>query len=138
MRFSRGAITLYVGLVFACGLVLGVFGDRLYNASVVVARPFATKNPEEFRKKVIAEYRSRLKLTGEQVAKLEAIMDETRTRVEETRQKMKPAYQKIHEEQTEKIRALLSLDQQVEYDKMHKEHEERGKQNPGRGSGPGF
>ncbi|HML15679.1 MAG TPA: hypothetical protein VK419_01585 [Bryobacteraceae bacterium] len=138
MRFSRGMITLYVGLVFACGMVLGAFGDRLYNASVVVAKPAATKNPEEFRKKVIAEYRSRLKLNEEQVAKLDAIMDETRARVEETRQKMKPAYQKIHDEQAEKIRALLSPDQQVEYDKMRKEREQRVKQNPPRGSGPGF
>lgn len=138
MRFSRGAIALYVGLVFACGLVLGGFGDRLYNASVVVAKPPATKNPEEFRKKVIAEYQSRLKLTPDQVAKLNAIMDETRARVEETRQKMKPAYQKIHEEQSEKVRALLSPEQQAEYDQMRKEREQRGKQNPARGPGSGF
>ena len=47
-------------------------------------------------------------------------MDETRARVEETRQKMKPAYQKIHEEQSEKIRALLTPEQQTEYDKSAK------------------
>jgi hypothetical protein len=137
MRFSRGAIALYVGLVFACGLVLGSFGDRLYNASVVVAKP-ANKNPEEYRKKLISEYQSRLKLTDDQVAKLNSIMDETRVRVEETRQKMKPAYQKIHEEQADKVRALLSPDQQIEYDKIHREREQREKQNPGHGSGPGF
>jgi Spy/CpxP family protein refolding chaperone len=138
MRFSRGAITLYVGLVFACGLVLGAFGDRLYNASAVVAKPAATKNPEEFRKKIIAEYQSRLKLTDDQVAKLNAIMDETRSRVEETRQKLKPAYQKIHEEQSEKVRALLSPDQQIEYDKMRKEREQRDQQKASHGPGPGF
>jgi hypothetical protein len=138
MRFSRGAIAVYVGLIFACGLVLGGFGDRLYNASAVVAKPSANKNPEEFRKKIIAEYQSRLKLNEGQVAKLNMIMDETRARVEDERQKMKPAYQKIHEEQAEKVRALLSPDQQVEYDKMHKEREERNKQNPPHGPGPGF
>ena len=138
MRLSRGAIALYVGLVFACGVVLGTFGDRLYNASVVVAKPAATKNPEEFRKRIIAEYQSRLKLTDQQVLKLNSIMDETRARVEETRQKMKPAYQKIHDEQNDKIRALLTEDQQLEYDKMRKEREQRARQNPGRGPGPGF
>ena len=50
-------------------------------------------------------------------------MDETRARVEETRQKMKPAYQKIHEEQTDKIRAMLTPEQQVEYEKIRKERE---------------
>jgi len=29
MKFSRAAIALYVGLVFASGAVLGVFGHRL-------------------------------------------------------------------------------------------------------------
>lgn len=138
MRFSRGAVALYVGLVFACGMVLGAFGDRLYNASVVVAKPPATRNPEEFRKKIIAEYQSRLKLNDQQVARLNSIMDDTRARVEETRQKMKPAYQKIHDEQSEKIRAILTADQQSEYDKMRKEREGRGRSNQGRGPGPGF
>ncbi len=64
-------------------------------------------------------------------------MDETRARVEETRQKMHPAYQKIREEQNEKVPQLLSPEQQVEYDKMRKEREERQKQN-GRGPGPGL
>jgi hypothetical protein len=38
---------------------------------------------------------------------------------------MHPAYQKIRGEQNEKIRQLLSSDQQLEFDKMQKEREER-------------
>ena len=123
MKLSRAAIALYIGLVFACGGVLGVFGDRLYSASSVSAK--REKNPEEFRKRVIADYRSRLHLSDDQVTRLNAIMDETRARVEETRQKLHPTYQKIRAEQNEKIRQLLSADQQAEFDKMHNEREER-------------
>jgi len=123
MKLSRPTIALYVGLVFASGVVLGIFGHSLYAVSTIASTK--SKNPEEFRKKVIAEYRSRLHLSDDQVTKLNAIMDETRMRVEETRQKMHPAYQKIRGEQNEKIRQLLSSDQQVEFDKMQKEREER-------------
>jgi hypothetical protein len=123
MKLSRAAIAFYIGLVFACGGVLGVFGDRLYSASSVSAK--REKNSEEFRKRVIADYRSRLHLSDDQVTRLNAIMDETRARVEETRQKLHPTYQKIRAEQNEKIRQLLSSDQQAEFDKMHKEREER-------------
>ncbi len=69
MKFSRAAIAFYIGLVFASGVVLGVFGHRLYAVSTV-SQQSATKTPEEFRKKVMAEYQSRLKLTDDQVAKL--------------------------------------------------------------------
>jgi len=135
MKFSRAAIAFYVGLVFASGVVLGAFGQRLYMASTVSAK--MQRNPEEFRKKIIAEYKSRLKLTDEQVTKLNSIMDDTRAAVEDTRQKMHPAYQAIHEQQVEKVRNMLNPDQQVEYDKMRKEREDRQKQ-LGRASGPGL
>lgn len=135
MKFSRTSIILYFVLVFACGGVLGVFGQRLYSASTVSAnRP----RPEEFRKKALAEYQTRLKLSDEQVLKFNALMDETRARVGEVRKQMHPQYEKIHQEQTEKVRAILTPEQSAEYDRMLKEREERQKQNGGRGPGPGI
>jgi len=131
MKFSRTAIALYVGVVFLSGLVLGAFGERLYTASTVVAKQ--RPNPEELRKRIIAEYQSRLKLSPEQVTQVNSIMDETRARMEETRKGMRPAYQKIHEEQVAKIRGILNPDQQAEYDKLRKEREEQRQKQPGRG-----
>ena len=122
MKLSRGAIALYVGLIFASGLVLGAFCERLYTASTVVARQ--RPNPEEFRKRVEAEYQSRLKLTPDQMSRLNVILDETRAKMEETRRSMRPAYQHIHDDQVQKIQELLTADQRVEYDKMRKEREE--------------
>jgi hypothetical protein len=138
VKFSRAKIAIYLALVFLCGGVLGVFGTRLYLAtSVLSARP-PRRNPEEFRKKVLAELQSRLKLNAEQVVQLNGIMDETEAKVDETRKQMHPAYIKIHEEQNQKIHNMLTADQQVEFDKMRKEREDREKQNPGgRGPGPG-
>ncbi len=131
MKFSRTAIAFYIGLVFASGVVLGIFGQRLYTTSVVTAKQ--RPNPEELRKKIIAEYESRLKLSPEQVIQINSIMDETRARMEETRKGMRPAYQKIHEEQVAKIRGILNPDQQAEYDKLRKEREEQRQKQSGRG-----
>jgi hypothetical protein len=132
MKLSRAAIALYVALVFVSGAVLGAVGHRLYMVSTVSAK----LTPEEFRKKVVAEYQQRLKLSDDQVVRLNMIMDETRARIEETRQKLHPAYQKIREEQQQKFRDLLTPEQQSEYDQIRKEREQRQKQN-GR-PGPGI
>src|SRR3984885_534279 len=132
MNFSRAAIAAYVGLIFASGAVLGAFGTRLYPASREASKPGPRPNPEEFRKKLLDTFRDRLHLTDDQFAKLNVIMDETRSRVEETRHQMKPAYQKIHEEQDQKIRQMLTPDQQTEFDRILKEREEHQKQS-GRG-----
>lgn len=146
MKISRAAIVFYVLLVFASGAVLGGFAHRLYMASSVSANFLPAvmapgrPNPsaEEYRKKTMAEYKSRLKLTDDQVSKLNAIMDETRARVTDIRKQLHPAYVTIHQEQNEKVRAILNPDQQIELEKMHKEREERQKQNGGHGPGPGI
>ena len=132
MNFSRAAIAAYVGLIFASGAVLGFYGNRLYVASQASDKPQGRPNPEEFRKRLIDTFRDRMHVTDEQVVKLNAIMDETRSRVEETRHQMKPAYQKIHEEQDQKIREVLTPEQRVEFDKILKERQEHQK-NGGRG-----
>lgn len=135
MKFSRAAIAVYVGLIFVSGAVLGAFGQRLYTASQDASKPPARPNPEVMRKKIMDMYRDRLHLTDQQFAQLNAIMDETRARVEETRHQMQPAYHRIHEEQNAKFRSMLTPEQQVEFDKIMKEREERMKQN-GRGISP--
>jgi Spy/CpxP family protein refolding chaperone len=146
MKLSRAAIALYVGLVFACGAVLGAFGHRLYMASsvsasflpAVMAPSRPNPNAEEFRKKQMAEYQSRLKLTPDQVSKFNAIMDETQARVTDIRKQMHPEYVKVHNEQQEKVRKILTPEQLLELDKMHKEREEHQKQSGGHGPGPGI
>jgi periplasmic protein CpxP/Spy len=142
MKFSRTAIILYVALVFVCGGVLGALGHKVYTSSVSAnfAAPVKENrpNPEEYRKKALAEYKTRLKLTDEQVSKMNGLMDETRARVGEIRKQMHPAYEKVHQEQTEKVRAMLSPEQRTEYDRMLKEREERQKRNGDRGPGPGI
>ncbi len=130
MRFSRGAIAMYLGLVFASGAVLGAFGQRLYSASSVSAR--TTRNPEEFRKRILATMERRLSLTPDQESKVNVILDETRARVHEVNQRTRPELEAIHQEQQSKINAILTPAQQTEYAKMRQEREERQRQKDAR------
>jgi Spy/CpxP family protein refolding chaperone len=126
MNFSRWTVALYVGLVFASGIVVGAYGHRLTEVSAVSAN--AGRNPEEFRKRFNAEMKSRLKLTGEQITRLDAILEQTREEFRATRDGLEPALQKIREEQHQRILGILEPDQRAEYETMRKEREERIRQ----------
>jgi Spy/CpxP family protein refolding chaperone len=139
VKLSRLTIALYVGLIFACGVVLGVFGHSLYAVTVVRSNPPVHRpTPEEVRKKTIAEMQVRMKLTDEQVSKVTSIYDETRARVNEVHEKYKPQLDSITKDQRDKVRATLTPDQVAEYEKMLKERDEREKQRGGKGPGPGI
>jgi Spy/CpxP family protein refolding chaperone len=135
VKLSRLTIALYVGLIFACGVVLGVFGHSLYAVTTVNSK---SPKPEELRKKRLAEMQTRMKLSDEQVAKINSIYDETRAKFHEVRERYRPEMDALENAQREKVRSILSDDQRAEYEKMLKEREQQQKQNGGRGPGPGI
>jgi len=117
MRPTRWTVALYMALVFVCGGVAGAFAYRLYTVSGVSANA-AQRNPEEFRKRFMADLKSRLQLNDDQAAKLSVIMDETRMRVRTTRDTIEPELRKIRDDQRQRISELLSPSQQVEWQKI--------------------
>ena len=135
MNFSRKTIALYVGLVFVCGGVLGVFADRLYTVTTVTKAKNSKLSPEEFRRGYISFMQKRLNLTEPQVIKLGLIFDETRARMNEIHERAIPEQQEIQKAQTEKIRELLTPAQQTEFEVMRKEREKMKK--GGQRGGPG-
>ena len=136
MKLSRLTIALYVALIFSSGVVLGVFGHSLYAVTTVVSK--GTPKPEELRKRRVAEMQTRMKLTDEQVAKINSIYDETRAKFHEVRERYRPEMDALEKAQREQVRSILSPDQRLEYEKMLKEREAQQKQNGGRGPGPGI
>lgn len=139
MNLSRSAIALYMGLVFVSGTTLGVFGDRAYNVSFSKAKDTkAPKAPEQVRRSIIDFWKSHLKLTDDQVVKVGLIMDETRARMDELHRATVPAQQEIRREQMDKMRAILTPEQQGEYDRLQKAREERIKKGGPRGGPGGF
>jgi Spy/CpxP family protein refolding chaperone len=135
VKLSRLTIALYVALIFASGVVLGVFGHSLYAVTTVASK---TLKPEELRKKRMAEMQARMKLSDDQVSKINSIYDETRAKFHEVRDRYRPEMDALESAQREKVRSVLSPEQRAEYEKMLKEREEQQKQNGGRGQGPGI
>jgi len=117
MKPTRWIVALYMALVFACGGIVGAFAYRLYTVSEVSAN-VGQRNPEEFRKRFMADLKSRLQLSDDQAAKLGVIMDETRVRVRTTRDTIEPELRKIRDDQRQRISELLSPSQQVEWQKI--------------------
>lgn len=118
MKRSRLAVALYVLLVFLSGTVVGAVGHRLYYKETFTPRP--RPSPEEFRRRYLEDMRARLKLSDDQLRRIEAILDETRDRY---RMQMRA----MQEEQTARIREVLDPSQRAEYEKMRQEREERRK-----------
>ena len=136
MRRSRLNVALYVGLIFASGVLVGVFGHRLYMVKTVIAKgTIAGARPEEWRKQYMTEMQRRLNLRHDQVSQLNAVLDETRTRFHEVHEKSRPEMESIKSQQQAKIRAILDEGQRTEYEKMRQERERnappRGRDGPG-------
>src|SRR6476646_2611383 len=113
----------YIALVFACGAVLGVFGDRFYSAytvsTVKTGGPKGPRpSPEEFTKHRFKVFQDRLKLNENQVMQIRLIYDETRALYEEERRRSLPELQKINKDQQDKILKVLKEDQRPEYEKI--------------------
>ena len=126
MKLSRTSVAFYVGLIFLSGLVLGAFSHRLYTANAVAATS-GRPNPDEWRKRYMAEMESRLKLSPQQSSQLNTILDETRASFQQVRDRMKPEMDAIRDGQAARIRAMLDDKQREEYELMRRERDEKMK-----------
>lgn len=128
MKPSNATAALYVVLIFLSGVLVGGFGYRLYSASSVNAA--RARSSEDYRVRYVTEMRNRLKLSERQVEELNAILDATRERWREVRERYKPEMKSIQDEQVERIRAILDPAQRTEYEKMRAEREQQSKGKP--------
>ena len=136
MKRTSFTVALYLLLVFVSGIAVGGFGYHLLKARSVSATTNRPRTPDEYRRRYTEEMRTRLNLTPDQVGQLNTILDETRARWDEFRQRTKPETKAIQQEQTNKVRSILTDVQRSEYDKMLAERESRMRQR-GHTAGPG-
>jgi len=135
MPKSKLSALLSLLLVFVSGTVLGAFAYRLYmvksvSSSVLppsregIRRP----DPEEIRKRVVAEMHDQLKLDGQQLVRLNEIYDDTRERSDQVRKKANAEMRTVWDHQVEEIKAMLRPDQVAAYDKLRARHDAERKQ----------
>jgi hypothetical protein len=132
MKRSHLMVGFYLLAVFASGAIVGAFAHRLYAVRSVMTAPPPRLSPEEWRRNYVSEVRTRLSLDDNQVAQLNIVLDRTRGKFREIREKYRPEMRQIQEEQVREIRALLNPSQQSEYEKFQLERDKRRKEMEGR------
>jgi hypothetical protein len=125
MKRWNPPIALYLFLVFVSGAVVGALGYRVY--SPPSARSNARISPEEWRRRFLDEMQTRVNLTPDQIQKVNAIMDETKTRFHQDRERHHHVVEQIRDEQRAKMRALLTPDQLPKYEQFRADRDARDK-----------
>jgi len=132
---SLGRAVLLLCAVFMGGAAVGGFGVSLYSARTVNASTPAS--PVAWRQKYVKDLGERLKLTGDQVTKLNSILDDTRAQYDAVKARYKPEMDRIHDGQISNIRAMLDQKQATEYERFREERDrERKKQQQQQAAAP--
>jgi Spy/CpxP family protein refolding chaperone len=122
MLGMRSKATLYLALIFLCGVGSGVVGSRLVSrvnvsADAVAPAGTTTSTNNSGSSKVRGAVRSftkHLDLTQEQVQKLTAILEETRSEYKEHELQI----ESIRQHGNARIREILDPDQKIKFDEL--------------------
>src|ERR1700712_1639080 len=118
MAKTRLSASIYLALVFASGILVGIVSHRLYITSTVAANntPPAPRTMEEVRKRYLADLRAKVGLNDTQISSVNAILDDTKRKFDDLHKDEKPIRDKIQQEQVESIRALMNDRQRSAYE----------------------
>lgn len=122
MNRPRVPVWAYLLLVFAGGLAAGFLADRVYTLRTVSAH-VAPHNAEEWKRKYLADVRTRCHLSDAQLAQVAVVLDATRKQAEALRARMAPEWQALHAEQVRKVRELMQGSQVADFDQFRAERE---------------
>jgi hypothetical protein len=120
MPRTRLSAAIYLLLVFAAGILIGVSSHRLYDTTSASANT-SPQNMTEFRKRYLAEMRERVKVNDKQIAAVLQHLDDTKRRYDDLRVQEQPLHDRIQQELVDEIRGELTDEQKSAYDKWHAE-----------------
>jgi Spy/CpxP family protein refolding chaperone len=122
MKRNQLTATAFAALLFCGGAAVGALGHRYYAATTVSAQ-----SPETVRHRYMTEMQTRLKLTPEQVTRLEAILHDTRAKTRAVRETYHPQMLKLKQEHIERVKSILTAEQIPAYQKLVAEREQRAR-----------
>jgi len=115
MTRSRWAAVSYLVLVFGSGTLVGAVAQRLYMTTTSVTASAIPKTPAQARKDFLTRMQKRVNATDDQVAKVNAVLDEAKQKYSELDQQNKPLRDKIDQERIAAVLAVLNPEQQKLY-----------------------
>ena len=119
---TRLKIWLVVVGVFALGCLSGVALDGAYRLR---AAAIPREGGRHEKKDIFERMRNDLNLTDEQARQVKAVLDETRDEYRTLSAECRPRYDAIRQKGRERIRALLTPEQQQRFDAKVAEHDAR-------------
>ncbi len=129
-------IKICVGIliVFVLGLLTGMLGTRVIVQQRI--EKFAKGGPPAVR--ILEKYSDRLDLNESQEKEFEKIILQTRAKLRKHRQKYRPEFEKIMDENFVMMKKYLNNEQNEELEKMVQEMKRRGYRKPFRRSRKDF
>jgi hypothetical protein len=125
MPRTRISIALYLFLVFASGIMVGLVSYRLYAANTVIAN--SPKSMSEFRKRYLDGMRTKVGVSEAQIVAITRTLDETKLKYDALAAQEQPLHDKIQQDHINEVKALLNDQQKIAYDNWRAERE-RAKQ----------
>ncbi|MDP9169125.1 MAG: hypothetical protein M3N54_00795 [Acidobacteriota bacterium] len=116
MPRSRLGTAVYLILVFASGILVGIVSYRLYDAKTVTATAAAPRTMEQYRKQFLNEMRQKVGTNEAQTAQITQVLDDTKHKLDLLHEQEKPLREKLDRERIENIRAILTDPQKTAYD----------------------
>jgi hypothetical protein len=126
MPRTRISIALYLFLVFASGILVGIVSFRLYSANTASANN-SPRSMSEFRKRYLDGMRAKVGVSEAQIVAITKTLDETKRKYDELAAQEQPLHDKIQQDHIDEIKALLNDQQKIAYDNWRAERE-RAKQ----------
>ena len=115
MTRTRPSAALYLFLVFASGILVGVFSHSLYITKTASANT-SPQTMAEFRKRYLSEMRTRVKVDDAQVTAVTGLLDDAKRKFDALHAQETPLHDKIQQDLIDSIRAQLTDQQKVAYD----------------------
>ncbi len=113
---SRVTIALYLVLVFASGILVGVESHRLYATTSTARANNSPQNMSEFRRRYLDGMKTQVGVSDTQLTQINNILEDTKNKVNELAALEKPLHDRIQQEHIDQIKDLLTPQQKVAYD----------------------
>ena len=116
MPRSRLTIALYLILVFASGILVGVVSHRLYATTSTASANNSPQTVTEFRRRYLEGMKKEVGASEAQLVEIGKILEDTKKKVDELAAAERPLHDKIQQDHIDQIKELLSPQQRVAYE----------------------
>lgn len=119
MPKTRLSALFYLLLVFASGIAVGIVSYRLYATNTASAN--SPRTISEFRKRYLTGLREKVGASEAQITQITGLLDDTKAKLDALQAQEKPLHDRVQQEHTDAIRALLNDQQKIAFDQWRAE-----------------